>query len=284
MIDASILLGRMEAGGLSQQLSRALYGDLASVRQLLNVPTSIISAMCVSILPTLAALHALHENKEKSIKANEGYKLCYMIAVPMTVGFAVFAQAVFTLLGYGENYDLLMALSFSVILQGTVHLQSSILQSINKLFTSTLFLLTGAVTKLILSYTLAAIPALNVYGAVISTYASFLVPFLLNQFVLNKREKMGLSVVQNLWRPCLASIFMVVVGFPVYNGLHALLNKMLPTRTYITTLISFAIVVVICVVVYFYVLMKIGGLTENDMKEISPALARKWPKKLKRIL
>lgn len=283
MIDTSILNHRLRAGGLAEELAKSLYSDLASTRQLLNVPTSIISAMCVSILPTMAALHALKQNREKSLKANEGYKLCYMVAVPITAAFAIFAQAVFTLLGYGSNYNILMALSFSVILQGTVHLQSSILQSVNRLFTSTMFLLVGAVLRLGISYVLAAIPSINVYGAVISTYVSYAVPFALNQWALNKKEKMNISVIGNLWKPCLASVFMVMIGFPVYCGLHALIG-MAVSNVWVCTLFSFAITAVLCVAVYGYVMMKIGGITREDVQGISPALARRWPKKLRRIL
>lgn len=283
MIDTSILNHRLRAGGLVEEVAKSLYSDLASTRQLLNVPTSIISAMCVSILPTMAALHALKQNKEKSLKANEGYKLCYIIAVPMTAAFAVFAQAVFTLLGYGDNYNILMALSFSVILQGTVHLQSSILQSVNRLFTSTMFLLVGAVLRVGISYVLAAIPSINVYGAVISTYVSYAVPFLLNQWALNKKERMRISVVGNLWRPCLASVFMVMVGFPVYYGLSALIG-MLISNVWVCTLFAFAITAVLCVLVYGYVMIKVGGITREDVQGISPALARRWPKKIRRVL
>ena len=283
MIDTSILNHRLRAGGLVEEVAKSLYSDLASTRQLLNVPTSIISAMCVSILPTMAALHALKQTKEKSLKANEGYKLCYMIAVPMTAAFAVFAQAIFTLLGYGSNYNILMTLSFSVILQGTVHLQSSILQSVNRMFTSTMFLLVGAVLRLGISYVLAAIPSINVYGAVISTYVSYAVPFLLNQWALNKKEKMNISVIGNLWKPCLASVFMVMVGFPVYYGLSSLLGMVI-SSIWVCTLFAFAITAVLCVAVYGYVMMKIGGITYEDVRGISPALARRWPKKLHRIL
>ena len=134
------LLGRLEHGGFTQEVSRSLYGDLLATRQLLNVPVSIISALCVSVLPTLAALYAVRDRRQTSEKANYGFRLCYMVSVPMVAAFAIFAQPIYTLLGYGANYNLLMALSFSVLLQGTVHLQSSILQSVNRLFTATGFL------------------------------------------------------------------------------------------------------------------------------------------------
>ena len=189
----------------------------------------------------------------------------------------------FTLLGYGDNYNILMALSFSVILQGTVHLQSSILQSVNRLFTSTMFLLVGAVLRVGISYVLAAIPSINVYGAVISTYVSYAVPFLLNQWALNKKERMRISVVGNLWRPCLASVFMVMVGFPVYYGLSALIG-MLISNVWVCTLFAFAITAALCVLVYGYVMSKVGGITREDVQGISPALARRWPKKIRRVL
>ncbi len=278
MIDASVLLGRFKAAGCLAEEAQALFGDLAGTRQLLNVPTSIISAMCVSILPTMAALHALKDHSKKTVKANEGYKLCYLIAVPMTAGFAVFAQPVFRLLGYGDNYMLLMALAFSVILHGTVHLQSSILQSVNRLFTSMLFMGIGAVVKLLLSYILAA-TSITVYGAVISTYASLLVPFILNQWVLNKKENLNIMILGNLWKPSLSAVFMVMVGFPLYQ----LMMFILPEEAYLSVLFAFAFTVIVCVVVYGYVLIKIGGVTQEDVKEISPAIARHWPKKIKRI-
>lgn len=278
LIDTSMILKRLQVAGLSLDTALGWKGDLYSTRQLLNVPTSIISAMCVSILPAMAALHVQKKMQEKSDRANEGHRLCYIIAVPMMAAFGVFSQPIFKLLGYGQNNILLSALCFSIILQGTVHLQSSILQSVNRLFTSTLFLLAGGVTKVVLSYILIAIPGIEIYGSVISTYASFLVPFLLNLWVLNRKEKLKISVIGNIWRPCLASVFMVMIGFPIYWLLHKV------SEGYFMTLVAFVITAVICVAVYAVVMIMIGGLTKEIVTDIAPKLGRFWPKKIKRIL
>ena len=278
LIDTSMIIKRLQVAGLTDAVALGWKGDLYSTRQLLNVPTSIISAMCVSILPAMAALHVQKKMQEKSERANEGYRLCYIIAVPMMAAFGVFSQPIFKLLGYGEHNILLSALCFSIILQGTVHLQSSILQSVNRLFTSTLFLLAGGITKIVLSYILIAIPGVEIYGSVISTYASFLVPFLLNHWVLNKKEKLKISVVKNIWRPCLASIFMVMIGFPLYLLMHKI------SESYFMTLVAFIITAVVCVAVYFVAMIMVGGLTKEIVEDISPSLARFWPKKIKRIL
>lgn len=278
LIDTSMILKRLQVAGLSLDTALGWKGDLYSTRQLLNVPTSIISAMCVSILPAMAALHVQKKIQEKSDKANEGHRLCYIIAVPMMAAFGVFSQPIFKLLGYGPNNILLSALCFSIILQGTVHLQSSILQSVNKLFTSTLFLLAGGVTKIVLSYILIAIPGIEIYGSVISTYASFLVPFLLNLWVLNKKEKLKISVIGNIWRPCLASVFMVMIGFPIYWLLHKI------SEGYFMTLVAFVITAVVCVAVYFVAMIMIGGLTKEIVTDIAPKLGKFWPNKIKRIL
>lgn len=278
LIDTSMILKRLQVAGLSLDTALGWKGDLYSTRQLLNVPTSIISAMCVSILPAMAALHVQKKIQEKSDKANEGHRLCYIIAVPMMAAFGVFSQPIFKLLGYGPNNILLSALCFSIILQGTVHLQSSILQSVNKLFTSTLFLLAGGVTKIVLSYILIAIPGIEIYGSVISTYASFLVPFLLNLWVLNKKEKLKISVIGNIWRPCLASVFMVMIGFPIYWLLHKI------SEGYFMTLVAFVITAVVCIAVYFVAMIMIGGLTKEIVTDIAPKLGKFWPNKIKRIL
>ena len=137
------------------------------------------------------------------------------------------------------------------------------------------------VLKAVLNYILVGIPSLNVYGAIISTYVSYIIPFILNQYVLNKKMRMHISILGNLWRPSLATSFMVMLGMPAYFGLYYILRMALPV--YAATLCAFLVTVIISVSVYAYVLAKIGGVTQYDLTNISPGLGRRWPQKLRRI-
>ena len=71
---------------------------------------------------------------------------------------------------------------------------------------------------------------------------------------------------------------MVMIGFPLYLLMHKI------SESYFMTLIAFIITAVVCVAVYFVAMIMVGGLTKEIVEDISPSLARFWPKKIKRIL
>ena len=57
MIDVSIMKGRLMTAGLSEYESRKLHGMMGVTRQLLNVPTALITSLCISLLPVIAGLY-----------------------------------------------------------------------------------------------------------------------------------------------------------------------------------------------------------------------------------
>lgn len=282
LIDASILTRRLEASGLSEEVSRGWYGVMMATRQLLNVPASLITALCVSILPALAAAYALRNRNETAEKANYGFRLCYLVAFPLGVAMSVFAKPIYTLLGFGDNAVVLMSLSMSIVLQGTVHLQSSILQGVNRMYMSTIFLSMSVVLKAILNYVLIPIPALRIYGAVLATYLSYFIPLLLNDWVLRRQCKLPISLVGNAWRPALCSVLMLIPALPTYWGLRALWTSFLGTG-YGAILLAFVPTALVGAIVYTVLMRKIGGLTDEDLRSISPKLVRVVGKIEKRL-
>ncbi len=270
MIDASILSGRLTAAGFSEKTSIALYGDLMATRQLINVPTALVSALCVSILPALTALFAKNDMIGTKEKAEYGFKLLYTVAMPIAVAMTVFAREIYKLLGFGSNYVLLTTLSFSVLLLGTVHLQNSIMQSVNKLFTSTVFLGISILIKALLNYILVSIHSLNVYGAVLSTYISYVIPLLLNHYFLVRKTGLNVNPVKKAVLPFICSLIMIAVAYPI----EYLLGLPFGDNSYIGTFISFVPAATAGALVYFVLLSKTGGITEEDISSISPGLLK----------
>jgi len=281
MIDIMILKKRLDVAGLSQ-VSNALYGDLLATRQLINVPNSMITSLCISILPAVAAAYILKNGKETSEKADYGFKLCYLVAFPAATLLSAFAKPVYQFLGFGSNYSLLMVLAFSLLLLGTMQLQSAILQSVNSLFTTTMFLAMSVIIKAILNYILIAIPSINVYGAIISTYLSYLVPLILNQYVLTKHKNLDISLIRNAWRPALCSALMLVFAVPTYYILYIFTSKFM--GGYLSNAFSFIITGLIGGAAYVFSMAKTGGLLKEDLDSISPAICRKLPNKIVNIL
>lgn len=281
MIDIMILKKRLDVAGLGQ-FRDALYGDLLATRQLINVPNSMITSLCISILPAVAAAYILRNRKDTSERADYGFKLCYLVAFPAATVLSAFAKPVYQFLCLGSNYSLLMILAFSLLLLGTMQLQSAILQSVNSLFTTTFFLAISVIIKAILNYILIGIPSINVYGAIISTYLSYLVPLMLNQYILTKHKKLDISLLKNAWRPALGSALMLVFAVPTYFVLYGFTSRFM--GGYFSNAVSFIITSLIGGAVYVFSMAKTGGLLKDDLDSISPAICRKLPNKIVRIL
>jgi len=244
------------------------------------VPSAIITALCISILPTLAALYTVKNKTETSLKANYGFKLCYMVAFPIATAMAVFAPQIYSILGFVSDPTYLSALALSVILLGTVHLQSAILQSVNFMFTSTIFLTIMVAVKAILNYFLVP-TSLNIYGAIIATYVSYLIPMVLNQIVLHHKKGIRISLLGNSWRPALSSGVMLVGSFTVYSVLHFITSFIF--SGYLAVLIAFIPTVAVGIVLYFYMLARLGGISEADVNSVSPALMKTTKKIIAKI-
>ncbi len=272
MVDASILLGRLEAGGFEKEVAKGLYGDMMATRQLLNVPASLVTALCISLLPTVAALYAQQKKQETVDKINYCYKLCFLVAVPCAVALTVFSGPVYTLLGFGENHMLLCYMAFSIILMAIVHLQSTVMQSVNRLFTATVFMGISVVVKAVLNYILVAVPGLNVYGAILSTYISYLIPLCLNYYVLTRKMHLKISLFRHLSSPGLAAGLMTAAAVPVFLLLQRLFGGI--SVAYIANALALLPAAFVGAAVYFLSLRKLGGLTDEDHKAIYPRALR----------
>ncbi|MBQ8827943.1 MAG: polysaccharide biosynthesis protein [Clostridia bacterium] len=281
LLDNKMIKGRLLEAGFDEFAAKSYHGAFMAMRQLINVPVALVTALCISILPAVASAYAVKNLKKVSERAIYGFNLCYTVCVPVITAMIVFARPIYTLLGYGsKNHVLLMASAVSVLLLGTMHLQSSILQGVNRMFTSSAFLCLCVVIKAVLNYFLVAIPSVNIYGAVIATYISYLIPVILNHIVITKAEHIELPLTKILFKPVIASLSMAVVAAPVYLILRLIFK--FTGGGYITNLICFLPAAVIGVAVYFFAMRKMGALTNEELDEISPKIT-KMLRKLKVI-
>lgn len=273
MIDVSIMKGRLMTAGLSEYESRKLHGMMGVTRQLLNVPTALITSLCISLLPVIAGLYAQRKYTETQRKANYAFKLCYIVAMPLAIAMCVYAEPLYVMMGLGTGAKLLSYMSFSILLLGAVHLQSSVMQSVNELFSATLFMGIGVAVKAVLNYILIAMPSLNIYGAVISTYVSYIIPLLLNHICLVRKRGMRIRILDLAILPMLCGGLMLVGSLPVYLLFHFLLGKF--TGVYLTESCSLIAAAAVGILVYFYAMKKTGGMNGDDFALILPAKIRK---------
>ena len=142
------------------------------------------------------------------------------------------------------------------------------MQSVNQLIKSTVFMGIGVLVKLLLNYVLVAIPWMNVYGAIIATYISYIIPLLLNHIFLKKDRNINIKIHKLVIIPLLSSGIMIVFASLIYFGSDYLIGKVF--GTYVTSLISLLFAAVVGVVVYFLTMYKLRGINEEDISLVLP--------------
>lgn len=281
LIDSKTIKGRLAFAGFSEEMAKILHGRFGAMKQLINVPGSLATALCVAVLPMIASAVAAKKSATVNRNTQMAFKLCYLVSVPVAFAYAVYSKPIYQLLGYGDSNLLLVLSSLSVILLCTIHLQSSVMQANNLMFTSSIFMCICVLVKLLFNYILVAIPGLNVYGAIISTYISYIIPFVLNYIVMKKKTGIKFSILRALAPTCLSSAISICGSYIVYAILRLLLGIFM--KGYLVYLISFVPAAIIAVLGYYYVLRKLGGLSDDEINIMSKKLV-KITSKLDKIL
>lgn len=270
LLDSQMIKGGLISAGFTETGAKTLHGAYMAMRQLINVPGSLATALCISVLPVIAGAFAKKNMNAVARNTEYGFKLCYMVAVPVSFAMVIFGGPVYRLLGYGENFFLLMISALSVLLLCTMHLQSSILQGVNMMFTSSIFLCISVVLKALMNYFLIRIPEINIFGAVISSYVAYLIPVIMNGIVLKKVVKIKFSVLKCIVPPLFASTVMVTLSYLLYCGMDFVIGLFI--KGYICCLVSFGISAVAAVFIYYLIMRKTGALKDSDISQISPRL------------
>ena len=105
---------------------------------------------------------------------------------------------------------------------------------------------------------------LGVHALVICSVLYSVLIFLIDSSFICKYLKIRLRVFRVYGRPVVAAAVMGVVTRLVYELVFRI-GMMAAERTYFMNLIASAVSIVVAVIVYFYVLIRIGGLKKNDI-------------------
>lgn len=185
-----------------------------------------------------------------------------LISIPSAVGLCVLAEPVMGVL-FPQKESLAMAssllryMSVTVIFYGLSTLSNAILQGIGKVNVpvknaAIALVLQTAVIVPLLIYT-----DLNLYCFVIATIIYSFTMCILNSHAMKKAMGYKEKIAKTYIMPLFAAVIMGVAAGGVYYGLYSLIKR---------NLICLAAAIVVAVIVYFVVLIKIGGLTEKEMK------------------
>lgn len=248
--------------GMKESEAYTLYGIYGGKAVVIsNIPIALASAMSSAILPGISAHYARKELTQARQSVSEAIKSTMLISIPAAVGLCVLAKPVTQVLfPQKESLDmaagLLGALAVSVIFYALSTLSNAVLQGIGKVnvpvINSAIALVvqTGAVVVLLL-FTDLGLYALVIANIVYSGSMCFLNGRSVKKHLKYRQEWMRTYVI-----PVVASLFMGAAAFGAYYGLNYLVSS---------NIVCLAVAVMIAAVVYFVLVIKFGGMTEEDM-------------------
>lgn len=222
-LDAALVPRRLLAAGYTQDLARALYGQLSGMAMVLvYFPASVLMGLGVTIVPALAEATARRRVEQVWQRIRESLWLTVVFGLPAAVGLAVLAEPICALLfadpGAGVPLKAMAPAALLIALHGTT---VGILQGIGHAGVPVRYLGWGAVLKVAATYALTASPALALKGAAYATVLSFAVAAGGNLVAIGRLTGYGFEWGLLLIRPALATALMALTARAAYQGLSA---------------------------------------------------------------
>ncbi|MEF9992110.1 MAG: polysaccharide biosynthesis C-terminal domain-containing protein, partial [Peptostreptococcaceae bacterium] len=225
---------------------------------IINLPAVITVAMSMSLVPTISQAYAVG-NRVKVIKETKSaIKITLMIVLPAAFGIASLAHPIMKLLYPSQPSmvgTILLVLTPCVVFLGLIQSLNGILQGMGKPMVPVICLAIGMIFKIGISYTLTAIPQINVIGSALGTVIAYFVAATLELIYIKKAMKMNLSKKQIFIKPLIIVTTMFIAVKLSFGLIIGILGNTL------STIIAIAIGAIVYVVATF----TLGGIKKEEL-------------------
>jgi stage V sporulation protein B len=229
-------------------------------RILVNVPIALANAMCSSIVPVLTGLMVQENYDAAKEKIGQAMRFTMIVAIPSTVGLAVLAKPIISMLFTGE-VDMAVTMlhfgSISVVVYTMSTLTNGVLQGINRMKVPVRNALISLVIHIVFLYA-ALWAGMGINAVVWGDILFAVVVCILNAIEINRalgyRQETGKTFII----PAIAAVIMGIV--------IEILSKILIGA--VGNLVTVFIGMIVGVIVYFVALIKLRGVDERDLRNM----------------
>ena len=259
-LDLAIVPQRLEVAGYTVNQATELFGYLTGMAvPLINLSTIITASLAVSIIPALSEARAVGDQARIYEQSAAGIRISHFVCFPAFIIVLMLATPISTLIysapGAGPA---VWACSFSIVLLGLHQVSTGILQGLGHPTIPMVNMILAAVAKVILNWTLTAVPTLGILGAAFATAADMGVAAFINMFFIYKYVGCSMEW-KHFFKACCASVVMAIAVKLFYDTTFAAWG--------INAVSTFGATFVGCVV-YIAAMLVIGGIGEDDMERV----------------
>ena len=234
-----------------------------------NIPISIATAMATAVIPNISAAYAMFDLVETRRRFITAVRFVLVVAIPCAAGLCVLAKPVTMLLfPQWDSLDLasrlLAMLSVTVILYSVSTITNAALQSIGRMSMPLVSAGIALFVQTLILVVLLMFTSMGIYALVVVSILYSGLIFALNQFFLHRYLDPRADLVNILGKPCLAALVMGIACRLTY-ALFTILCDVMGLGRYMSNLVCLVPSIMVAVVVYFFVLIRIGTLSRKDI-------------------
>ena len=276
VVDTVIVISRLEVAGYTNMAANAMLGQLTGMSMpIIVMPMVFTTAIGMSLVPAISTSFTLKKFDEARHNAKLAFKITLLLVLPCAFGLAALSQPIMGLLFPKQPSEVIGLMLFTLapgcIFLGLLYTFNGILQGIGKPWVPVFALLAGIVGKVIISYTLTAIPTFNILGSALGTVVSYMIAAIVEYTYIKKALNIKFDIMEYFIKPLITVIVMFIGARYSYMGLSILLGSKL----------SSIIAIAIGGAIYVVVLLGIGGITEEEI--LAMPKGKKLLSKLKKL-
>lgn len=259
-IDLFIVPARLEVAGYSVAQATELFGYLTGMAiALINLPTILTSSLAASLVPAVSEAFTLKNDQLIYQRIAMAMRIANLITIPSFIGMYLLATPISQMLYGTPNAGVPIAiLSVGIVLLGIHQVSTGVLQGLGHTAIPLVNMLIAAVVKIVMSWTLTAMPTLGIQGAAWATNVDFGMAAFLNMYFVYRY--VGFSIdVKALAKTVIATLVMGVVVLLTYDYMMLLIFN-----NTVATLVSISI----GGIVYSVGLLLLGGVRQHDIEKI----------------
>lgn len=238
-----------------------LNGMLTKGDNITNLPLALNIAFATVLVPTISAALVKGDRKTAGQKISYSFLISTLIILPCAAGLIVLAKPFFLLLypNAPEGAGILQIAAVALIFTALDQTINGSLQGLGRVRVPAIGLFCGAVVKYLLNRILIRVPAINVYGAAISSVACHLVAFLICFTALRRSIPLKMKRTKYFTKPILCTLFMSVITWGSYKLVMWLCN---------VNIIAVAVSVGLSVAAYFAAVFGLHVLNKKEVLEL----------------
>lgn len=229
LIDATVIVFRLQdAFGMTQDAANTVYGVYTGMAvNFFNLPQTLITALSVSVLPTIAAANISQNFTKVTRTMATTFRMTMLITLPAGAGFLILSQPILRLLYSSDTVlggQLLAILGVAVPFVAIVAITNAMLQALGRADLPLISMFLGALVKLFADYYLLGHPSIQIAGAPISTVLCYALIAAINLFHIGRLTHALPPLGKTLVRPLAATIGMSAATLITFRVLTNLLG------------------------------------------------------------